>query len=54
VEDPFSANSRCTTPRTISLEKLAEVLGVERVNNFKVIERYPSGRVKTVEAGINV
>lgn len=52
VEDPFSANSPVHySTATISLEKLAEVLGVERVNNFKVIERYPSGRVKTVEAG---
>lgn len=52
VEDPFSADSPVHySTATISLTKLAEVLDVDRVNNFKVIERYPSGRVKTVEVG---
>jgi stage II sporulation protein D len=52
VEDPFSANSPLHySTATISLAKLAEVLDVERVGNFKVIERYPSGRAKTVEVG---
>lgn len=52
VEDPFSINSPVHySTATISLGKLAEVLGVDRVNNFKVIERYHSGRAKTVEAG---
>lgn len=52
VEDPFSRNSSVHySTATISLGKLAEVLEVDRVTNFKVLERYPSGRVKTVEVG---
>lgn len=52
VEDPFSVNSPVHySTATISLSKLAEILEVDRVSNFKVLERYPSGRVKTVEVG---
>ena len=52
VEDPYSVNSPGHySTATISLSKLAEILDVDRVTNFKVIERYPSGRVKTVEVG---
>lgn len=52
VEDPFSVNSTGHySTATIGLNKLAEVLDVDKVTNFKVIERYPSGRVKTVEVG---
>lgn len=52
VEDPFSLDSPVHySTATITLDKLAEVLGVDGADNFKVIERYPSGRVKTVEAG---
>lgn len=52
VEDPFSISSPVHySTATITLEKLGEILGVDRANNFKVLERYPSGRVKTVEVG---
>ncbi|NLM41793.1 MAG: stage II sporulation protein D [Firmicutes bacterium] len=52
VEDPFSSGSPVHySTATITLDKLAEVLGVDSARNFKVLERYPSGRVKTVEAG---
>lgn len=50
VEDPFSVNSPVHySTATISVSKLAEVLEVNKASNFKVMERYPSGRVKTVE-----
>lgn len=52
IEDPFSSNSpQHYSTATISLTKLGEALEVSKANNFKVIERYPSGRVKTVEVG---
>ncbi|NLL42293.1 MAG: stage II sporulation protein D [Firmicutes bacterium] len=50
VEDPFSVNSpHYYSTATIQLSNLAQVLGVSNVKNFRVVERYPSGRVKTVE-----
>jgi stage II sporulation protein D len=50
VEDPYSINSPSHySTATIQLTNLAKVLEVENVNNFRVVERYPSGRVKTVE-----
>lgn len=52
VEDPFSIGSpQHYSTASISLDKLKQVLNVSRVTNFKVVERYPSGRVKTVEVG---
>lgn len=52
VEDPYSSSSpQHYSTATIGLAKLAEVLEVKKANNLKVIERYPSGRVKTVEVG---
>lgn len=52
VEDPYGANSpHHYSTATIQLSNLAQVLEVSTVTNFKVVERYPSGRVKTVEAG---
>lgn len=52
VEDPFSANSPSHySTATIQLVNLAKVLEVDNAKNFKVVERYPSGRVKTVEVG---
>ncbi|MDI9485514.1 MAG: stage II sporulation protein D [Bacillota bacterium] len=50
VEDPFSVNSpHYYSTATIQLSNLAQLLEVSNVKNFKVVERYPSGRVKTVE-----
>lgn len=50
VEDPFSVTSPgYYSTAAIDLNKLADVLAVQKVSNFKVVERYPSGRVKTVE-----
>ncbi len=50
VEDPYSVKSPSHySTATIQLTNLAKVLEVDNVKNFKVIERYPSGRVKTVE-----
>lgn len=52
VEDPYSANSPSHySTATIQLSNLARVLEVPNVNNLKVVERYPSGRAKTVEVG---
>ncbi|NLJ79962.1 MAG: stage II sporulation protein D [Firmicutes bacterium] len=52
VEDPYSAESpHHFSSASLSLTKLAEVLEVARAGNFKIIDRYPSGRVKTVEVG---
>jgi stage II sporulation protein D len=52
VEDPFSSDSPMHySTATIQLSNLAKVLEVDNVKNFKVVERYPSGRVKTVEVG---
>lgn len=52
VEDPFSAKSpHHYSTASINVDKLGEILEVSKVKNFKVIERYPSGRVKTVEVG---
>lgn len=52
VEDPYSAASPYHySTASVALGKLGEILEVSRVNNFKVVERYPSGRVKTVEVG---
>jgi stage II sporulation protein D len=52
VDDPFSANSPSHySTATIQVSNLAHVLDVANVQNFKVVERYPSGRVKTVEVG---
>ncbi len=52
VEDPYSSNSPSHySTATIQLSNLAHVLEVPSVTNLKVVERYPSGRVKTVEVG---
>lgn len=52
VEDPFGSNSPYHySTASVSLGKLGEILEVSKVKNFKVVERYPSGRVKTVEVG---
>ncbi len=52
VEDPFStAAPQHYSTASIKLDKLKKALEVEKVSNFRVIERYPSGRVKTVEVG---
>lgn len=52
VDDPFSVNSPSHySTATIQLSNLAKVLDVSSAKNFKVVERYTSGRVKTVEVG---
>ncbi len=52
VEDPFSTSApQHYSTASIKLDKLKKALGEEKVSNFRVIERYPSGRVKTVEVG---
>ena len=52
VEDPFSTKSPYHySTASIKLNKLAEALEVSTPKNFRVVERYPSGRVKTVEVG---
>lgn len=52
VDDPYSAKSpHHFSTASITWDKLTECLEVQKANNFKVIERYPSGRVKTVEVG---
>lgn len=54
VEDPFSATApHHYSTASIKLDKLKEVLEVTTAANFKVIERYPSGRVKTIEVAEN-
>lgn len=50
VEDPYSTKAPSYySTSSFTLAKVKEVLGVDTVHNFKVIERYPSGRVQTVE-----
>lgn len=52
VEDPFGSISPYHySTASIKLAKLGEILEVSKTKNFKVVERYPSGRVKTVEVG---
>ncbi|NMB21020.1 MAG: stage II sporulation protein D [Firmicutes bacterium] len=52
VDDPYSLKApNHYSTATIQLSNLAKVLDVSSVKNFKVVERYPSGRVKTVEVG---
>lgn len=52
VDDPYGVSSPSHySTATIQLSNLAHVLEVDNVKNFKVVERYPSGRVKTVEVG---
>lgn len=52
VADPFSANSpHHYSTAVVSLPELAEKLGVDDASDIRVVERYPSGRVKTLEAG---
>jgi len=52
VDDPYStAAPYHFSTASIAWAKLAECLEVAKAKNFKVIERYPSGRVKTVEVG---
>lgn len=52
VEDPYGSSSPYHySTASISLTKLGEIMEVNKTKNFKVVERYPSGRVKTVEVG---
>ena len=52
VDDPFSVGSPSHySTATIQLSNLGKALDVPNARNLKVVERYPSGRVKTVEVG---
>jgi len=52
VSDPFSADSpHHYSTAVFSFTELASRLEVDDARDIRVVERYPSGRVKTLEAG---
>ncbi|NLM25934.1 MAG: stage II sporulation protein D [Firmicutes bacterium] len=52
VNDPYGNHSPYSyTKYTISVANFLNAMGIEQLGQVKVVERYPSGRVKTLEAG---
>jgi len=52
VADPFGASSPHNYSTAVfSLAELAARMDVDRAQDIRIVERYPSGRVKTLEVG---